>query len=61
MIPAVGGAATLPGPGLAVGYQPVIEEIPQGVRMAAAAVVSDDLRVRAARGRAEFHRDHGGL
>jgi hypothetical protein len=30
--------------GLAVGYQPVIEEIPQGVTMTAAAVVSNDLR-----------------
>ena len=30
--------------GLAVGYQPVVEWIPQGVTMTAAAVVSNDLR-----------------
>jgi hypothetical protein len=29
---------------LAVGYQPVITEIPEGVTMTAAAVVSSDLR-----------------
>jgi hypothetical protein len=37
-------AAAAANPGLAVGYQPVIEEIPQGVRMTAAAVISNDLR-----------------
>jgi hypothetical protein len=43
-ISAVTQAAALAGPGLAVGYQPIIEEIPQGVTMTAAAVVSNDLR-----------------
>jgi len=37
-------AAAVGGPGLAVGYQPNIEVIPQGVTMTAAAVVSSDLR-----------------
>jgi tetratricopeptide (TPR) repeat protein len=43
-ISAVAQAAAVAGPGLAVGYQPIIEEIPQGVTMTAAAVVSNDLR-----------------
>ena len=34
----------LSGAGLAVGYQPVITEINEGVTMSAAAVVSSDLR-----------------
>ncbi len=37
-------AAASGSPGLAVGYQPVITEIPEGVTMTAAAVVSSDLR-----------------
>jgi hypothetical protein len=37
-------AALAGGPGLAVGYQPQITEIPEGVSMTAAAVVSSDLR-----------------
>jgi hypothetical protein len=37
-------AAAAANPGLAVGYQPIIEEIPQGVTMTAAAVISNDLR-----------------
>ena len=48
--PGLGGFApvtqvgAVAGPGLAVGYQPVITEIPEGVTMTAAAVVSSDLR-----------------
>ena len=37
-------AAAAAGSGLAVGYQPIIEDIPEGVTMTAAAVVSSDLR-----------------
>jgi len=47
-LPGAGGslspAALAGSAGLAVGYQPVITEIPEGVTMTAAAVVSSDLR-----------------